>query len=115
MWIFTRYGYFESSVPAPQGGAEDVPILIRSPRRSHLRNLQRAFPELAALPLGGNRAAGWVLPVPRASWREVLHRLAAEVDYADFRTAVRESGHCDLAFYEKLAEVARAVGELQGA
>ncbi len=114
MWIFTRFGYFEASAPASAGG-DQGPIHLACRRRSHLMNLQRAYPALATAPIRGTRSAGWHLALPRPAWQELLGSLAADLDYEDFLQGVREAGHCDLAYYQKLNEVAETVGELQGA
>jgi len=114
VWIFTRYGYFEASAPA-SAAADLGPVHLACRRRSHLMSLQRAYPSLRALPVRGTRSAGWHLAVPRQTWVDLFAALAADLDYEDFRRGVREAGHCDLAYYEKLNEVADAVGELQGA
>ncbi|MBC8328061.1 MAG: hypothetical protein ISR76_04885 [Planctomycetes bacterium] len=115
MWLFTRFGYFEASAPNAASVQEGRPVHLRARRRSHLLNLQRAYPELRSLPVLGSRAAGWHLAMTRTAWAHLLGQLARDLDYQDFLQGVREGGHCDLAYYEKLGEVAAAVGELQGA
>ncbi len=115
MWLFTRHGFFEAASAGPSAGSLQPSVHLRARRRSHLRNLQQALPGLADLPVEDAGEDGYRLTLHPELWQAVLRRLGSELDYRDFRQAVREAGRCDRAFWEKLHEVATAVRAQTGA
>lgn len=111
MWLFTKYGMFSavcgrSQAPTPKGGSgrpwkapavlRDV-IVVRARVEDHLHRLKEAMSPLlsdAAITVTPNRDYLCRLVTTKVKWAEVVRRLAAEMDYDNFKSEVlRHQGH----------------------
>jgi hypothetical protein len=104
LWIFSVHG-FVSAVAARKKNGEIDPglIMLRARDRSHLENLQAAFPDLATSKIVQTQHTDYAFRifVQRAVWVKVAGELANEVaGYGNFKNEVlRTNGPC---LYEKL-------------
>lgn len=91
MWLMTTQGFY--SVVAYRGTADTM--LVRSRAKGDLTNLDRQIPGISRRISKDKRADYlWRATCSREEWALALARLAAEVDYDNFKTAVaKRHGH----------------------
>lgn len=122
MWLFTRFGFF-SAVCARQGdGAYRQPvdperIMVRARVRAHLEALRERFPDLLeAAEMHDSLGTDYAYRcfVSKATWSDVVARLAAELDYDNFKTEVRRhQGRAGAAYEDALHDVCSVMHRLQ--
>ena len=122
MWIFTKYGFF-SVVCARQGdGSHGQPVdpkrmMVRARVREHLEALREIFPEL----LGDCEIKEFVgtdyafrLFAGKKAWVQVAARLAEDITYDNFKSAVgRHQGRKGSEYEHSLHEVWSVMNRLQ--
>lgn len=106
MWLFTTSGFF--SVVAHRGDRHTV--LVRARAEEDLENLRsQHLPGIDIVENDGSDYR-WRAYVPRADWERVAARLAAEVDYPNFKDAVAErQGHERAERYMRIWSVMRGL------
>jgi hypothetical protein len=108
MWIFTVEGFFSIVCASRADRSVDPDLLmVRARRREHLRNLQRRFQELRefsviVLPKRDYRCR---LIIPKATWIAVSKKLAADLDYSNFKSAVAERSRGEGEYLRALHDV----------
>lgn len=101
MWLLTSIGFF--SVVAHRD--EPNTVLIRARRREDLEALRRGYlPDIEILENAGSDYAFRAF-VERYEWEYACQRLAADIDYPNFKDAVAErQGTERAALYARLWE-----------
>jgi len=91
MWMMTKHGFF--SVVEFRGEPQN--LLIRARRRDHLEAVCKAFPEARGSEIQDTTSADYPfrMKVQRAAWRSIAYELVSEIDYPDFKSAVRKAGN----------------------
>jgi hypothetical protein len=85
MWLFTRYGFFSVTVSSVDPGT----MQIRARDRGHLERLIERFPgELGAAAILETKDSDYRfrLIVKRSEWPTLAARLAADIDYGNFKS-----------------------------
>lgn len=83
MWILTTRGFLSVVAHREEPGC----VLVRARRREDLEALREQLPDLE---LREDRAADyrWRTTLTRESWAAALARLAGQIDYDNFKSAV---------------------------
>ena len=100
MWLFTKHGFYSVVCAKAHGGRgpglDESLLMARGRRHAELAALIAAFPEELAgreIKVDGGTDYRYRLLVPRGVWQRVAARLAAEVDYGNFKgEAARATG-----------------------
>ena len=85
MWLFTTQGFY--SVVADRDDPERV--LVRARAREDIEALRRQIPGIEPFSEPGSDYR-WRAFVLRSEWEEAISRLAAEIDYDNFKNAVAD-------------------------
>lgn len=120
MWTFTTCGFF-SIVLARKGPDDPTPdpehLNIRARCRSHLENLQRACPSLAAYPIKesspGCDYAFRCVPVPKSVFADAMHDLVMSTSSTNFKSACSASDDLTPDYQHVLHEVWSATRRIQ--
>lgn len=92
MWMMTKYGFF--SVVEFRG--EPHNLLIRARRRDHLEAIKKRFAQqLTGYEILQTSEADYPcrMKVPRRTWESIVCEIIAhEIDYPDFKSAVKNPG-----------------------
>lgn len=91
MWIASKYGFF--SVVQFQGDGGDDKILVRARRRSHLQSLRSEFDIDADIldTSDGLHDYPYRFIIPRLEWVSLIMQMGDDIDYPNFKNAVRHS------------------------
>ena len=112
MWLFTRYGFFSTSV----NPKKPEQIYVRARNRQHLVNLQKRFNLDGIIITTPYRDYGWRIVVGKSEWAFVMSHLVKEQDWANFKDEVHEqvrAGVVDAAYSDSLMQVWRITFRLQ--
>lgn len=98
-WFFTTHGFFSVVCGRHQSGphkgrVDTEAIMLRARSAKHLDALTKAHPDLLArFEIKKSTATDYPcrLVVPRKVWLELAARLAAEISYPNFKSAVAQS------------------------
>jgi len=95
MWMMTPRGFY--SVVQHRDDGEIV--LVRARARADLVRLQDAHPALREYEIAHTPSADYParLIIPRAEWNRALEILSDEIDYDNFKNAVKERQHAQRA------------------
>jgi hypothetical protein len=111
MWVFTTYGFF-SAVLSREAHDE---IMIRGRSKPHLLNLRDRF--FGHLKLKVKTSTGtdykYRIIVPRHEWILAAGRLAAEVNYNNFKSAVEEDLPLDTEYIDATHRVWSVMYQIQ--
>lgn len=90
MWIFTKYGFF-SAVSGKQEDGSIMPdlMVVRARERVHLERLVKRFCLDAVITTTPNRDYACRIVISKSDWILVMARLAGEIEYDNFKTAVK--------------------------
>lgn len=105
MWLITAQGFY--SVVAHRNDPEK--LLVRARVREDLETLREQIPDMRIF---SDRQADyrWRAIVSRAEWVVALAQLAEEIDYANFKNAVRDSQGADRSrLYARVWEALRGL------
>jgi hypothetical protein len=106
MWIFTTIGFF--SVVAHPGGADA--LMVRARVREDLVALRRGLLPDIEIERTPDRDYRYRTVVSREDWAHAAERLAAGIDYANFKDAVAErQGHDRAQRYGRVWSVMHAL------
>lgn len=85
MWLFTDLGFYS----VVRSDVDPSKVLVRTRWRSHLRNLQDEYVDLADLPIEESdmRDYQFRMIVDASVWADVAYMLATDVDYSNFKAA----------------------------
>lgn len=99
MWLFTRHGFY-SAVSALQGKKVDRSrVVVRARIRIHLVNLCEAFhvlPDQRKITSSEQSDYRYRLVVPADVWAQVVHDLACDIDYPNFKDACPDEEYHEL-------------------
>jgi hypothetical protein len=90
MWIFTKYGFF-SAVSGKNDDGSVIPdlMVVRARDRAHLEQLVDRFHLDANITTTPNRDYACRIVIPKSDWILVMARLAGEIEYDNFKSAVK--------------------------
>src|SRR4051794_41146685 len=105
MWLMTPRGFY--SVVAHRDDADVV--LVRARDRGDLESLAELSPGLAVAHTP-ERDYAWRVLMDRAEWARVVGRLAAEIDYPNFKSKVAAAqGHERASVYSRVWSTLRSL------
>jgi hypothetical protein len=87
MWLFTPRGFY-SVVRKPEDAKGDT-LTIRTRNRADIDALADLFPDAKPFRVKASDYA-WRIRVPREEWMHACARMAAEVDYSNFKDEVTD-------------------------
>jgi hypothetical protein len=99
MWVFTVHGMVSVVCGRHQSGqqkgqVDPETVMLRARAAKHLEALTKANPDLLAQ-YAIRKSTGTDYPcrlvVPRTTWLELASRLAAEISYVNFKSAVAQT------------------------
>ena len=122
MWLFTRWGFFSCACArqgdgGPESDIDPKSLTVRARLRSHLERLQGHLPDL----IGGCEIKEYPdtdyryrIFVDKTIWSQVMISLCQELDYDNFREAMKlEHSMNDPAYTKRLSEIAKITVKLQ--
>lgn len=86
MWVITTKGFF-SAVEKPED-RKDGMLTVRARNEADIRALAEMIPGAKPYQQAGFTDYDWRLRCKAAEWATALARLALEIDYSNFKTAV---------------------------
>jgi hypothetical protein len=90
MWLATKSGFFSVVVDTTKPGW----MLVRARAKADLANLYRDYsescPSMTSLTAREDRDYRWRMGIAREDWIFLAGRLAASVDYSNFKNSVQE-------------------------
>ena len=117
MWIFTIHGFFSVVAYAVEGGnnmpnpsrtriVDPSRVAVRARNPAHLESLQRAYPELNGKIRKTKRSDYCCrLIVTKEIWTSVAAKLAAGINYDNFKAHCHEQAELDKQYIAALYEV----------
>lgn len=111
MWLFTSIGFYSVVAHDSHPGT----VLIRARTREDLERLQRRhLPDIEILENAGTDYRFRAL-VARSEWEHAAERLAADIDYANFKDAVAQrQGHERAELYLRIWDALRELQRQPG-
>lgn len=101
MWLFTRLGFFSAVCARKDNGKsreiDPESIMVRARVKDHLLALKARFPKLLRGKIQTDTGTDYKyrIIVPKPIWNEVVATLSDDVDYGNFKGAVRDNEYHD--------------------
>lgn len=107
MWLFTTLGFF--SVTVAQRSRKDARldqrrIQVRARSKRHLQNLKKRFPYHVRGKTVRYKDSDYPyrVYVDRHDWKEVVKALVQDIDYGNFKNAVKEDSRTEPEYLQAL-------------
>ena len=117
MWIFVRSGFYSIACASkPDGSLDPDTVMVRARQKARLQNLQRRFPEIAAVEIRVTPKSDYRfrLIVPEQQWARLLAEMALEQTWSSFKSdAARYQGQGGADHVDGLHEIWAAMHQLQ--